>query len=471
MLPDLTRRRLIATLGAALTIADGRAAFARHGDRSAAHGDGSDALAKRIAALAAGTSRLFVLRANSVVALDDSGREIGRCPRFASTPPERPRAPALVTVDAEAALHLAGLPDDDFDSPEAEDVLDDEDLTPRRPPRPVPEQGVVARALAASPASDDVWIATSAGLYRGRGHACPRVALSGRDIVAIAAGGDGVAVATADLLWRSDGGGTFRVAAGLVARPRAIAVVDAEHTLIATEDAIVEIGPFGVIRPVLDHGADALAVCDGLALALAGDGVWTWSGDAPPERAGDRPPARTVTCGGAAGARFVAAGGGLFTSADGASWREAAALRGRSVGDAAAVADRLWVAVDDQLVTLGDPPASLARRPGHAALLPPLPPLATERWIEPLVPWPKVTLVFAGVRTPLRSSWSLVALLAFRFGRTASAGADRRLTAAELTRRDTELAAEEIELANPNDDDSSRTALLRAARQEREALR
>jgi hypothetical protein len=466
-----SRHRWIAALAAALAIAGERSAFAAHGERSAARGERSAAPTERIAGLAGGASRLFVSRANDVVALDEVGREVGRCPRFQSAAPERPRAPALLTVDAEEALRLADLPDDDFDSPEAEDVLDDEGFTPRRRPRPVAEQGVVVRALAASAASDDVWIATSAGLHRGRGHACPRVALSGRDVVAVAAGGDAVAVATSDLLWRSEGGGTFRVAAGLVARPRALAVVDAEHTLVSTDDAIIEVGPFGVIRPLLDHGADALAVCDGLALALTGDGVWTWSGDAAPERVGDRPPARTVTCGGGAGARFIAAGGGLFTSADGAGWQEPAALRGRSVGDAAAVGDRVWVAVDDQLVTLGGAPAPRGRRAGHATRLPALPPLATERWIEPLIPWPKVTLALAGLRTPLRGSWSLVVLVAFRFGRTASAGAERRLMAAELTRRDTALAAEEIELANPNDDDPSRTALLRAARQEREALR
>src|SRR5262249_13279999 len=150
-----------------------------------------------------------------------------------STPPDRPRAPPPTTVDADEALRLAGLPDDDPDSPEAEDVLDDEGLAPRRRPRSAPpgsESAIVARAIGASPASDDVWIATSGGIYRGRGASCARVGLTGRDIVAVAAGGGGaVAVATQDLLWRSDGP-AFRVAAGLTARARALAVVDAEHT-------------------------------------------------------------------------------------------------------------------------------------------------------------------------------------------------------------------------------------------------
>jgi hypothetical protein len=438
--------------------------------------------AERITNLVAGASELFALRANDVVRFDDAGRELGRCPRFEAPPPERTRAPAPPAVDADEALRLAGLPDDDPDSPEAEDVLEDEGLAPRRRARSAPpggppgsEGGIVAHALAASPASDDVWIATSAGIYRGRGGTCARVALPGRDTVAVAAGGGAIAVATQDMLWRADGSGAFRVAAGLVARPRALAVVDAEHTLVATADAVVEVGPFGVTRAVLDRGADALAVCDGVALALAGDGVWTWTGDAAPDRVGDRPPVRGVTCGDGVGAaaRFIGAGGSLYVSSDGSAWHETVALRGRAVGDAAALAGRVWVAVDDGLVGFGGPPSPQAARPRAlpAPRPPALPPPPTSRLLQPVFPWPHLTLVLTGQRTPLRDGWSVVVLLGFRFGRTAAAGSDRRLLAAELVRRDAALAAEEQALSIPTDDDPSRTARLRAARQEREALR
>jgi hypothetical protein len=77
---------------------------------------------------------------------------------------------------------------------------------------------------------------------------------------------------------------------GLTARPRALAIVDDRHTLVATDDAVVEIGPHGVARPCSITGSDALAVCGGVALALASDGAWTWTGDARPQRVGDRPP-------------------------------------------------------------------------------------------------------------------------------------------------------------------------------------
>jgi len=419
--------------------------------------------------LAVGASEVFALRGNAVVRFDAAGRELGRCARFEAPPPGRSAARGTGAIDAEEALRLAGLPDDDPDSAEAEDVLEDEGLGPRRRPRTVPENAIVAHALAASPAADDVWIATSGGLYRGRGGACTRVALDGRDAVAVAAGGAAVAVATEDLLLLADDGGPFRLAAGLPARPRALAVVDGEHTLVATGEAIIEVGPHGVTRTLRDAGADALAACDGIALAFAADGVWTWRADASPERAGDRPRARSVTCGDGASARFVAAGGGLFSSEDGALWIERTAAG--AVADAAgARRGRTFVAVGGDLVALDDDlPAPFV--PAHPApTLPGLAPLPTDRLLAPLIPWPLVTVVLTGQRGPVRDGWSVVVLVAFRFGRVAAPG-DRRLLAAELVRRDAGLAAEELALSVAGDDDPSRGARLRAVREEREALR
>jgi hypothetical protein len=86
-------------------------------------------------------------------------------------------------------------------------------------------------------------------------------------------------------------------------------------------------------------------------------------------------------------------------------------------------------------------------------------------------PWPHVTLVFTGQRTPLRDGWSLVVLVGFHLGRGPAAAADRRHLAAELVRRDAELAAQELELAASTATDPSAGARLRALRQEREALR
>jgi hypothetical protein len=429
---------------------------------------------QRISGIAAGARTLFALRGNTVVAFDASGRESARCGHFEASPPTRTPGPVARTVDAEEALRLAGLPDDDTDSAEAEDVLDDEGLTAKRRSRPSAEAAIIPHAVAASPAADEVWIATSAGLYRGRGGSCGRVALAQRDVVAVAAAPNAIAAATEQLLWRSDGRGPLRVAAGLTGRPRALAVVDEQRTLVATDDAIVEIGPYGVARAVLDRGADALAVCDGMAIALAGDGAWTWTADGDAIRLGDRPPARTIACGDPRLARFVATGDSVYTSLDGVTWQERRAWPGRSIAGAGALGDRIWIAVDDAVVPLDGappPPPGPPRPPPALAPAPGLPALATARLTNPVFPWPHVTLVFTGQRTPLRDGWSLVVLVGFHLGRGPAAAADRRHLAAELVRRDAELAAQELELAASTATDPSAGARLRALRQEREALR
>jgi hypothetical protein len=221
---------------------------------------------------------------------------------------------------------------------------------------------------------------------------------------------------------------------------------------------------------VLDHGADALAVCGGVALALAGDGVWTWTGEEAPRRAGDRPPVRTIACGDGNGARFVATGDAIYASPDGAVWRARRAWPGQSVAAAAAVAGRIFVAVEDGVAALDDGPL-----PSPAAASPPaapaLSPLTPPRLTTPLLPWPELTVVFAGQHTLLRDGWSLVVLIGFRLGRARVSTADQRRLASELARRDAELAAQERALATPPGDDPSRNARLRALRQEREALR
>jgi hypothetical protein len=181
-----------------------------------------------------------------------------------------------------------------------------------------------------------------------------------------------------------------------------------------------------------------------------------------------------VSCGDGRGARFIATGDAVYVSSDGGAWRQRGAWPGRSPTAAAAVAGRIWVAVDDAVVPLDGAPA--AGTPRAAPVTPPsplpaLPPLATAQLTTPLFPWPQLTVVFAGQRTPLRDGWSVVLLVGFHLGRATISAADRRHLAAELVRRDAELAAQEVELAAPAGDDASRTARLRALRQERKALR
>ena len=304
--------------------------------------------AEPITHLVAGRAALHALRGNTVVTFDATGLERWRCSGFEAPPERAVRSPALI-VDADAALALAGLPDDELDTPEAEDALADEGIVIRRKLARAVATATVVRGLSAA---DAVWIATSAGLYQGRDGACRRVGLAGRDVLAVSAGADSILAATADMVWRGTGSATPRVVAGLTQRPRAIAAVDAELGYVADDDGVLDIGPYGVRGRVLDQATTAIAVCSGVVIALARDGTYRWTPGEPPARTGERPPARALACGASTSARFVATGDGLYTSHDGVTWIERVEGRGRIVAGAAAAGGRLWLAIDDRLVAL-----------------------------------------------------------------------------------------------------------------------
>ena len=319
--------------------------------------------------LVAGRAALHALRGNTVVTFDAGGRERWRCSGF-EAPPERDVRTRAAIVDADAALALAGLPDDELDTPEAEDALADEGIVIRRQLARAVAAATVVRALAAA---DDVWIATSAGLYQGRDGACRRVGLAGRDVLAVSAAADSILAATADMVWRGAAGATPRVVAGLTQRPRAIAAIDGERGYVADDDGVLEIGPYGVRGRVLDQATTAIAVCGGVVIALARDGTYRWTPGEPPARIGERPPARVLACGANTSARFVATGDGLYTSHDGVTWIERVEGRGRIVAGAAAAGGHLWLAIDDRLIALdadsrrAAPSRASRRRPVRAA--------------------------------------------------------------------------------------------------------
>lgn len=417
--------------------------------------------AESLTHLVAGRATLHALRGNTVVTFDAAGRERWRCSGFEAPPERAARAPAPI-VDADAALALAGLPDDELDTPEAEDALADEGIVMRRKLARAVAAATVVRALSAA---DDVWIATSAGLYVGRDGACRRVGLAGRDVLAVAAAADSILAATSDMVWRGNAGADPRVVAGLTQRPRAIAAVDSERAYVADDDGVLEIGLYGVRSRVLDQATTAIAVCSGVVIALARDGTYRWTPGEAPARTGERPPARGLACGANTSARFVATGDGVYTTHDGVTWVERVEGRGRVVTGAAAAGGHLWLAIDDRLVALEadsrrEPP-SRHRADVHFA------PLDTGRLLAPAAPWPQVSLVFAAQRTPLRFGWSVVALFAFPLERAALPGGHRRRLAAEWVERDAALAGEASRLSATEED----VALLDVVSQEREALR
>ena len=149
----------------------------------------------------AGANRLFALSGAEVRTFDGDGETLGRCAGFAP-PPQKERRAALGGLDADEALRAAGLPDDDS-TPEAEDALEDEGLGPKRRTRPQPQSdaGILPHALAASEASDVVWIATSSGVFRGDENGCLPAGLDGRDLLLVAAAGGALVAATDNLLF------------------------------------------------------------------------------------------------------------------------------------------------------------------------------------------------------------------------------------------------------------------------------
>jgi hypothetical protein len=448
-----------------------------------------DAARARITEVAAGRSHLFAIEDNAVVALDAGGRPLGRCARFTalaldasvasvagdlapasarSNDLDGPSGAGIGAPDPEDILRAVGLPADDFDSSQAEAVLDGAGLQPIRPRRTsVPDPAVEVRALAADPARDDVWIATSAGLYRGDAGGCAARALAGRDVHLVATGGNLVAAASDALLWRFDSTtGVLAGVTGLSSTPHALALSREGQILVADDEGLLAVDPDGSATRLIDTPVDAVVSCADRNAALARDGVYIWRAGERPTRTADRPPARRLACGPTTAARWLATGIGVWVSDDGTAWSDLPGWRGLSIAAAVAVGRQLWVVCDGVLVTVEGPPPTAAL--GLRVAPPPL--LPAERNLLALLPWPRVAVVLAGQRTETRSGWSAVLLLTFPLG-----GRQRgRSVSAERTRRDAALAAEEASLAHlavGHDEDDERAARLRALRQEREALR
>ena len=428
----------------------------------------------------AGANTLFALRVERVVAFDGAGREIARCPRFEAPPPERPAAPA---ADGRSTPRRRcgwpGCPTTIRTRAEAEDVLDDEGLhaeAARATARPT--TAIIAHALAASAGGrrrldrDVGGRLSRARPAAARASRC-RAATRSRSRRRPARSRSATEQSALALRRRRRVPGR----GGLAARPRALAVVDERAHAGRDDDGVLEVGPYGVdahrarsrrrrARGVRRRGA---RVRRRRRLDL----------DAATRRPGARATGRSrVRCRAATGAarassRPASASTRRPTAPPGAS---CARGRGARVAAAATVAGRIWLAVDDAVLPArrhAPRPRCRRRRPSRARRrCPGSPPLATARLTTPLFPWPQLTVVFAGAahaaaRRLVASSCSS----AFRSGAQQFPRADRRQLAAELVRRDAALAAQELELAAPAGDDPSRTARLRALRQEREALR
>jgi hypothetical protein len=478
----------------AAVVAAGATLVATAPMRAAARGMPQTLASGPLAALVAGRGRLYALTGSEVLTFDDDGRALGRCTRFAPLP-QGERRGAIGAPDADEVLSAAGLDDDG--SSAAEEALEDEGLGPRRRPGLQSDPGIVPRALATDAlGADSVWIATSSGVFRGDEHGCLPAGLDGRDLLFIAAASGTVVAATEDLLFRrtadpdaneaDDDPASFTVAAGLAGRPRALALGADGAALVADDDGVLVIGGDGAVARILERPVDALAVCDGQALALADDGVYRWTPGALAERTSDRPPIRGIACGPAGETRWIGTGLGVWTSPDGATWTERTETLGRSVAGAASMGLRTWLAIDSALVAIDlttperapspvfrTVQSAAAREAGGMA------PLRAGRLAASPLPWPEVTALFGTERrTPDRHGWQVMVLLTFPLDRIAGRRVDPTFVAIERIRRDAALAREQIDLATGNDDHNEgdddpdeRDARLDSVLQEREALR
>ena len=318
--------------------------------------------------------------------------------------------------------------------------------------------------------SDDVWIATSAGLYRGRDGACRREALAGRDVLAVSAAADTVLV-----------GDRRPVVARRRRRPRraSIAGLDAEAAGDRGGRRRARLRRRRRRRP-----GDRSVRRQG---SRAGSGH---RGDRRLRRRGARARARrnlSLDAGRAAGARRRAAAGARARVRRGherplrrdrrrplhvarrrdldRAHRRAWPGRGRRGGGRR---PHLWLAIDDRLVALdADRAARGDRQPHRADVRAGAARHAAGCWRRRR---PGRRCRSSSPRSGRRSrfGWSVVALFAFPLERAVIAGGDRRRLAAEWVERDAALAARG-DAAAPA---PRRTrALLGAVRQEREALR
>ena len=260
----------------------------------------SAAPTERITSFVAGRAQLFALRGNTVVTFDAGGREIGAAPRSRRRR-RRPRGrrPSGRSTPTRR-FAWPGLPDDESGPPRPKTPWPTKGSAPATARARVRRPRDRAHALAAS-----AWRTTSGSrrrpastgdaTARARGWRC-----AGRDVIAVAAGGGAVAAATADLFWRRRR--RRHVRGGRRAgrsRPRALAIVDDSARLVATDDGVLEIGPYGVRRRVLDQAADRARRLRrdwrSPSRATAPD---RWTPGRAAGRAGDRPPARALACGG-----------------------------------------------------------------------------------------------------------------------------------------------------------------------------
>jgi hypothetical protein len=417
--------------------------------RGAPAGDEREpAVASGIRQLVAGPDAInaYAIRGGDVLTFDASGAVIARCARFAA-PPAPVRRGLAGLPDAAETLRAAGLPEDDSTLP-AEDLLEDESPPLRRRPRAAVAP-ILPRALAAE--GGGVWIAASDGLYHGGTAGCRRVALAGRDLVAVASDGTTVAAASRELLFEGEvgaGGIAFGPPIALPAAPRALALDRRQGVIVTSARGVLRVGADGQVTRLFEGPAGALASCDGTVLLLTEEALVLWDGVRA--RVAARPPVKSVACGASPRQRWTAAGAGVWSSPDGVTWTERPEATGLDVDAVISLGGALWIADQEGIAPLRPPagrphglPAGGSRaarsRPGWARS-------TGATWRLPIV-----TLAVLVEQTLARRAMTGMLLISLPLDRPAPPAGDASDAAALALRRDAALARDEIALIQAAD--------------------
>ncbi|HXJ20278.1 MAG TPA: hypothetical protein VMT03_08595 [Polyangia bacterium] len=392
--------------------------------------------------LAAGRDAMYAIRGGDVLMLDERGALLARCARFSASP-KLDRHPPIGMPDPSETLRLAGLPDDDS-TLAAEEALEDE--APSRPRRQAGDAAPAPLPRALAPDDDGVWIATSEGLYRGGTAGCRRIALPGRDLVAVATDGTAVVTATRGWLFRgrleAPESLTFGPPIALAGMPRALAVDRQGGVLIAGDGGLLRVGAEGETALLLDRPTEALAACGPTVLVLSDDGVVLWDGRSV-TRVAARPPVKDVSCSGSPQG-WVAGGVGVWSSMDAVAWTEHPEGLGLDVSAVAVLAGVPWVVAGGELAPLQPQPGL----PSAAWADPEAFPARRDRTRAPPA-WrlPLVTASLLVDLTPLRRTVTGMVLFTFPWGRAPGHGADASEVAWQELQRDAALSRAQVALS------------------------
>ncbi len=365
--------------------------------------------------LVASGDLVAVLEEAEVRVFSQDGRLLTRLPGAPEPPP--PEATARTEGEAlrEGIFDLHDIPLELRDSPEAEDLLDDElPLSARRaPPGSAGDLGYQpGRALAAADGAGGVWLARGRHLTRiapARG----TIRLASLPVApgAMAAAAGVLVLATpGGLRVSADGGHGLRTLVGLERAAIHLAAHPALRWIAWSDGSGVRAWRgSGVERVAVLGDVHALASCGGGLVVLTSAGLYVGNGDGPPVRVSEPLPAATMSCPPSGPGAWLFAGDGLLESIDGGqSFRPRADAPPGPLRAVAQAGDRIWVASVDGIHLLGAEPAPVLARALSGELATGVLAPATPGWAAWLAP--RLTMTASYQRTARRRDWRALAL-------------------------------------------------------------